>query len=119
MANAVATETGEEFNISPDYVRVGVAAAMALGLKPGQFFRGATCDCVNLLETYPAGCYANCTYCGLARERPGLAQDNTFIRVGWPVFPTHLVAEEVGDHEERVGRGGGAVVPGEGGESEA
>src|SRR3990167_2421278 len=88
MANAVATEIGEEFNISPDYVRVSVAAAMALGLRPGQFFRGATCDCVNLLETYPAGCYANCTYCGLARERPGLAQDNTFIRGGSPVYPT-------------------------------
>ena len=89
---------------SPEHVRVSVAAAMALGLRPGQFFRGATCDCVNLLENYPAGCYANCTYCGLARERPGLARDNTFIRVGWPIFPTDLVAEAVKSHEARVGR---------------
>jgi biotin synthase len=97
-------EIAEDFMTSPEHVRVSVAAAMALGLRPGQFFRGATCDCVNLLENYPAGCYANCTYCGLARERPGLARDNTFIRVGWPVFPTDLVAEAVQSHEERVGR---------------
>src|SRR3972149_2488942 len=72
--------------------------------------RPAPCDCVNLLLNYPEGCYANCTYCGLARERPGLAQDNTFIRVGWPVYPTDLVAEAVADHEDRVGRGCVAVV---------
>lgn len=89
---------------SPDHVRVSMAAAMTLGLKPGRMFRNATCDCVNLLENYPAGCYANCTYCGLARERPGLAQDNSFIRVGWPLFPTDLVAEAVADNLERVGR---------------
>ncbi len=97
-------EIEEDFRSSPDHVRVSVAAAVTLGLKPGRMFRNATCDCVNLLENYPAGCYANCTYCGLARERPGLAQDNTFIRVGWPVFPTDLVAEAVAAHEDRVGR---------------
>lgn len=89
---------------SPDYVRVSYAAAITLGLKPGNFYRNATCDCVNLLLNYPEGCYANCTYCGLARERPGLAQDNTFIRVGWPVFPTDLVADKIAEHEDRVGR---------------
>ncbi len=89
---------------SPDHVRISVAAAMALGLKPGRFFRGAGCGCVNLLLSYPEGCYANCTYCGLARERPGLAQDNTFIRVGWPVYPTDQVAEAVAAHEDAVGR---------------
>jgi biotin synthase len=94
----------EDFKTSPEHVRVSVAAAMSLGLKPGRFYRDATCDCVNLLENYPAGCYANCTYCGLARERPGLAQDNTFIRVGWPVFPTDLVAEAVAGNVARVGR---------------
>src|SRR3989304_2515163 len=75
MANAVATEIGEEFNISPDYVRVSVAAAMALGLRPGQFFRGATCDCVNLLETYPAGCYAHRTYRRVGRVCVAMVQD--------------------------------------------
>lgn len=97
-------ELEEDFRASPEHVRVSLAAAITLGLKPGRLFRNATCDCVNLLENYPAGCYANCTYCGLARERPGVAQDNTFIRVGWPVFPTAAVAEAVADHEDRVGR---------------
>lgn len=97
-------EQPEDFQTSPDWVRVSMAAAMTLGLRPGRMFRGATCDCVNLLENYPAGCYANCTYCGLARERPGRARDNTFIRVGWPLFPTDLVAEAVAAHADRVGR---------------
>jgi len=89
---------------SPGYVRVSVAAAIALGLKPGLTYRGAACGCVNLLLNYPEGCFANCTYCGLARERPGLAQANTFIRVGWPVFPTDLIAERIAEHERRIGR---------------
>ncbi|OGK88193.1 MAG: hypothetical protein A2X52_02450 [Candidatus Rokubacteria bacterium GWC2_70_16] len=89
---------------SPDYVRISVAAAMGIGLRPGLFFRNASCDCVNLLLNYPEGCYANCTYCGLARERPGLAQDNTFIRVGWPVYPTDRVVQAIAESEARVGR---------------
>ncbi|MBI4635586.1 MAG: radical SAM protein [Candidatus Rokubacteria bacterium] len=104
MSRRLPAEVEEDFKISPEHVRVSLAAAMTLGLKPGRFFRNATCDCVNLLENYPAGCYANCTYCGLARERPGLARDNTFIRVGWPLFPTDLVAEAIAAHAERVGR---------------
>jgi biotin synthase len=103
-AKLLPAESDEDFRTSPDHVRVSLAAAMTLGLRPGRMFRGATCDCVNLLESYPAGCYANCTYCGLARERPGLARDNTFIRVGWPLFPTDRVAEAVADNLERVGR---------------
>jgi biotin synthase len=97
-------EHAQETLPSPDYVRISVAAAMAIGLRPGLFFRNATCDCVNLLLNYPEGCYANCTYCGLARERPGIAQDNTFIRVGWPVYPTDRVVEAIGASETRVGR---------------
>jgi biotin synthase-related radical SAM superfamily protein len=89
---------------SPDYIRISHAAAITIGLKPGRFYRDATCDCVNLLLNYAEGCYANCTYCGLARERPGLAQANTFIRVGWPVYATDLVAEKLAEHEAKVGR---------------
>jgi biotin synthase len=103
-------EIAEDFKTSPEHVRVSTAAAMTLGLKPGPMFRNATCDCVNLLENYPAGCYANCTYCGLARERPGLAQDNTFIRVGWPLFATDLVADAIAGNEARVGRACVAMV---------
>lgn len=97
-------EQAEQFQISPEYIRISTAAAIALGLRPGRMFRGAACDCINLLLNYPSGCYANCAYCGLARERPGLAQDNTFIRVGWPVYPTALVVEKIAEHEETVGR---------------
>jgi len=97
-------EHAEQTLPSPEHVRISVAAAMAIGLRPGGFYRGATCGCVNLLLNYPEGCFANCTYCGLARERPGLAQDNTFIRVGWPVFPTDRVVEAIAAHEARVGR---------------
>jgi biotin synthase len=97
-------EHAEQTRPSPEHVRISVAAAIAIGLRRGAFYRGAGCGCVNLLLNYPEGCYANCTYCGLARERPGLAQDNTFIRVGWPVFPTERVAAAIARHEARIGR---------------
>ena len=89
---------------SPDYVRISFAAAIAVGLKSGRMYRNATCDCVNLLLNYPEGCFANCTYCGLARERPGLAQENSFIRVGWPVFLTDLVVDKIAENEDKIGR---------------
>jgi biotin synthase len=94
----------DHFNISPDYVRLSMAAAIELGLKPGQIDR-CSCNCINLLQNYPEGCYANCTYCGLARERPGLPEDNSFIRVSWPLFPTDLVAEKIADKEANGGVG--------------
>jgi biotin synthase len=94
----------EQLQISPDYVRISMAAAIELGLKPGRLYRDAHCGCINLLQNYPEGCYANCTYCGLARERPGVPEDNTFIRVAWPLFPTDQVAEKIAEHEDRVGR---------------
>ena len=100
-----ASEQAEHFQISPDYVRISMAAAIELGLKPGRIERAA-CNCINLLQNYPEGCYANCTYCGLARERPGLPEDNTFIRVGWPLYATDLIAEKIAEREAKreVGR---------------
>ena len=95
----------EQFQISPDYVRLSMAAAIELYLKPGRFLRGCRCGCINLLQNYPEGCYANCTYCGLARERPGSPEDNTFIRVAWPLFPTDLVAEKIAEKEAADGVG--------------
>lgn len=94
----------EEFQISPDYVRISMAAAIELGLKPGRINR-CSCDCINLLQNYPEGCYANCTYCGLARERPGVPEDNTFIRVAWPLYPMDLVAEKIAEKEANDGVG--------------
>ena len=93
--------------ISPDWVRISMAAAIELGLKPGRMFRGCRCGCINLLQNYPEGCYANCSYCGLARERPGVAEENTFIRVSWPLFPTDLVAEKIGEQDEKQAARGG------------
>ena len=95
----------QQFQISPDYVRISVAAAIELGLAPGRI-RGCSCNCINLLQNYPQGCAANCSYCGLARERPGLAEENSFIRVDWPLYETDLVAEKIAEKEARdtVGR---------------
>ena len=94
----------EQLHISPDYVRISMAAAIELGLRPGRMFCDVHCGCINLLQNYPEGCYANCSYCGLARERPGVPEDNTFIRVAWPLYPTDLVAEKIAEHQARVGR---------------
>lgn len=95
----------QHFQISPDYVRISIAAAIELGLARGKI-NGCSCNCINLLQNYPQGCAANCSYCGLARERPGLAEDNSFIRVDWPLYETDLVAEKIAEKESRdtVGR---------------
>ena len=96
----------DETRMSPDYVRISTAAAIELGLKPGRMMRGCGCGCINLLQSYPGGCRANCTYCGLARERPGVAEESSFIRVSWPLHATDLVAEKIAEKEARstVGR---------------
>lgn len=85
-----------------------MAAAIELGLKPGRI-SGCGCGCINLLQNYPQGCAANCSYCGLARERPGAAEENTFIRVSWPLFPTDLVAQKIAEREQALPLGVGRV----------
>jgi lipoyl synthase len=98
-------QQAELYQISPEYVRISMAAAIQLGLKPGQIYR-SSCDCINLIQNYPEGCYANCSYCGLARERPGLPEENSFIRVAWPLYPIDLVVEKIAEREakQEVGR---------------
>ena len=76
---------------SPDEVRLSLAAAMELGLKPGLFYRGARLHCVNLLLTYEAGCAANCAFCGLSKT----GHDQRFIRVSWPTYPLSEVIERL------------------------
>ena len=85
-----------------------MAAAIELGLKSGKI-AGCGCGCINLLQNYPQGCAANCSYCGLARERPGAAEENTFIRVSWPLFPTDLVAQKIAEREQELPLGVGRV----------
>lgn len=93
-----------EKHISPEWVRISMAAAIELGFRPGRI-HGCACGCINLLQNYPQGCAANCSYCGLARERPGAAEENTFIRVSWPLYPTDQVAERIGEKERNGGVG--------------
>jgi biotin synthase len=71
---------------SPDVVQTSLAGAMALGLERGSFHRNAYPGSLNLLMTYQNGCLANCSYCGLARDRQAAPQQDTFIRVKWPVY---------------------------------
>lgn len=67
---------------SPGFVKLSLAADMVLGFRRGRFWRNARMTCVNLLLTYANGCRANCSYCGLARDRE--AVERTFIHVPWP-----------------------------------
>lgn len=82
---------------SPDYVQMSTAAAITLGLVPGNMHRTACTHCLNLLVTYPEGCRANCTYCGLARHREESRDyaDRNFIRVDWPTARYDEVIERV------------------------
>ncbi|MDA8224983.1 MAG: radical SAM protein [Betaproteobacteria bacterium] len=82
---------------SPDYVQMSTAAAITLGLVPGSMHRTSCTHCLNLLVTYPEGCRANCTYCGLARHREENRDyaDRNFIRVEWPTARYDDVIERV------------------------
>ena len=82
---------------SPAYVQMSTAAAITLGLVPGQMHRTACTHCLNLLVTYPEGCRANCAYCGLARHREEARDyaDRNFIRVDWPTARYDEVVERV------------------------
>lgn len=78
---------------SPDVVQTSLAGAMALGLERGSFHRDAYPGSLNLLMTYQGGCLANCSYCGLARDRQAEPQENTFIRVKWPAYELSQIIE--------------------------
>jgi biotin synthase len=82
---------------SPEYVQMSTAAAITLGLVPGQMHRTACTHCLNLLVTYSEGCRANCAYCGLARHREEARDyaDRNFIRVDWPTARYDEVIERV------------------------
>lgn len=82
---------------SPDYVQMSTAAAITLGMVPGTMHRTACTHCLNLLVTYPEGCRANCSYCGLARHREETRDyaDRNFIRVDWPTVRYAEVIERV------------------------
>jgi len=87
---------------SPDYVQLSTAAAITLGIMPGNMFRCSCTRCLNILLTYPEGCRANCAYCGLARHREAERDyaDRNFIRVDWPAVPMAEIAQKVGEDPE-------------------
>jgi biotin synthase len=98
------TEALEKVKESPEYLRMSLAAAMTLGLKPGRFYRNARLYCINLLLTYRGGCAARCAYCGLSTRRPGPYDEKSFIRVTWPTHPLMEIVERIADRRQRVKR---------------
>jgi biotin synthase len=88
---------------SPEYVQMSTAAAITLGLIPGRMYRTDCTHCLNLLVTYPEGCRANCSYCGLARHREEARDyaDRNFIRVDWPTVRYEEVIARVKAGEDR------------------
>ena len=82
---------------SPDYVQISTAAAITLKLVNGQMYGTPCTHCLNILVTYPEGCRANCSYCGLARHREE-SRDyaaRNFIRVDWPTIHYDELVERV------------------------
>jgi len=89
---------------SPDYLRISLAAAMTLGMKPGRFYRNAKLRCMNLLMTYDEGCAANCSYCGLQRVRDGAYDSKSFIRVPWPLLSLDELIERCRERPSEIRR---------------
>lgn len=89
---------------SPEYLRLSLAAAMTLGLRPGLFYRNARLHCVNFLLTYSDGCVGRCSYCGLSRVREGQFEEKSFIRVEWPAYRLEDMVERVEEKRSRVKR---------------
>ncbi|MDD5004159.1 MAG: radical SAM protein, partial [Acidithiobacillus sp.] len=73
------------------------------GLVPGVMHRTSCTNCLNLLMTYPEGCRANCTYCGLARHREESRDyaDRNFIRVDWPTVRVDEMLERIARNSDK------------------
>lgn len=89
---------------SPDWVRISTASAMALRFRSGRFPRDVINGGINLLLNYDSGCRSDCSYCGLARTRPGAYADKSFIRVEWPLVSTDELVERMVRNEEKLTR---------------
>jgi len=83
---------------------MSLASAMALKFHPGRFYRNARNTCINLLLSYSDGCFANCAYCGLARERGGRHEEKSFIHVGWPRRPLEEIISAIQERRGRITR---------------
>ena len=94
----------EEKTNSPDWVRISTASAIALRMKSGKFTRPFDFGGINLLLNYASGCRSDCSYCGLARTRPGDYEDKSFIRVEWPLVETDELIDRMAKYEEKLTR---------------
>jgi biotin synthase len=83
---------------------MSLAGAMTLGIRQGIFYRNARLYCLNLLLTYPDGCRANCSYCGLQKSRDGDFHEKSFIRVEWPALDVETIIARTVEHKERLRR---------------
>ncbi|MDH5379814.1 MAG: radical SAM protein [Cyclobacteriaceae bacterium] len=93
-----------EKKVSPDFVRISMASAIALRLRSGRFSRDFEFGGINLLLNYENGCLSDCGYCGLARTRPGDYEDKSFIRVEWPMVETDQLIDRMAEHEDKLTR---------------
>ena len=89
---------------SPDWVRISTASAIALHFRSGRFPRDVINGGINLLLNYDSGCRSDCSYCGLARTRPGAYADKSFIRVEWPLVSTDELVERMARNEANLTR---------------
>lgn len=94
----------EEQKLSPDYVRISAASAMALQMRSGRFAREFDFGGINLLLNYEEGCLSDCGYCGLARTRPGDYEEKSFIRVEWPLVNMEQLAIRMGEMKNKLTR---------------
>jgi biotin synthase len=102
LPTAVAPTAGPR--VSPDYVRISMASAIALRMRSGRFSRDFDFGGINLLLNYDEGCLSDCGYCGLARTRPGSYEDKSFIRVEWPLVRTDDLVDRMAAHESALTR---------------
>lgn len=89
---------------SPDWVRISGASAIALQFQSGRFSRPFAFGGINLLLNYEDGCRSDCSYCGLARTRPGSYEDKSFIRVDWPLVETDELVKRMAARQETLTR---------------
>jgi biotin synthase len=99
-----APDEGGVAEVSPDWVRISTASALALRMRSGRFNRALDNGGINLLLNYSSGCRSDCSYCGLARTRPGDYEDKSFIRVEWPLVETDDLVDRMAAYEESLTR---------------
>ncbi|MCP4226229.1 MAG: radical SAM protein, partial [Actinomycetia bacterium] len=100
----VEAESDTSAQESPEWVRISTASAIALRFRSGRFNRQFDFGGINLLLNYANGCRSDCSYCGLARTRPGTYEDKSFIRVDWPLVSTDELVARMAKHDDKLTR---------------